>query len=760
MLLKKLTRLLRFFKFNTIRAKISFALFFIAFLFTISMALVWFSYNYLQPLIEHEERITVFSVKLRGKIDASVRGLMVTGFNLIAIDNIQDFYKLNELLDKQSRELESLISNFGIDKENNPNIDAKFISLAKEVIQKLKKIAETVLIRLQLNIKRKEILDNISSNQKAFTDTAVHITATLSEKKLALFQTGFQKNITEIFELTKSKGMTEKEIKEKVNKIIADFIDVINPLSETIMGGGFQPIGKGISLGNDAFYILKSAGERNHIKSLEETKVLFARMISDTQKQVAEITDQTARDEMTKAMGLILQNANEGQGNSIFDLRKKEIILSAQVQALFEETNKVIEKFSQELDAFGEKIIVDIRKEQDILKYTIQIIKLLMVVVFIILLSSFIAGQFYIQLRVVDRIQEIAKALKNCAAGDLSSRVIIDSSDEISGIGAAYNYMAKSLYDNSIELEKSQLQLKQHLENLEEVVEERTKDLAVKNQELERTNNELRSTQSRLVSAEKLASLGALTAGIAHEIKNPLNFVINFSDLTLQSTARLKKVFNKYEDSFQDDDKLIAIKSLGNVKENLSTIIDQAKRADAVINRMLEHSRTQLATATLKDVNAFLDELINFSYHTMMAQNPSFNIKIEKKFDETAPLLNIVAPDMSRVFLNLLNNAYYSVVEKKEASNELYSPLIVVETILKGNNFEIHFWDNGNGIPKEAIPKIFTPFYTSKPPGEGTGLGLSLSHEIIVQEHHGSLTFETKEGEFAEFIIRLPIPPT
>lgn len=292
-------------------------------------------------------------------------------------------------------------------------------------------------------------------------------------------------------------------------------------------------------------------------------------------------------------------------------------------------------------------------------------------------------------------------------------------------------------------------------QSIEAVVQERTSDLNVKNQALENAIQELKMLQQRLIVQEKLASLGALTAGIAHEIKNPLNFVINFSLLTQGKLDKIEKAL--HEPAPEKETKIL--KMLQESKEDLEVITKQGKRVDQIIGRMMEHAHGEEATPILSDLNAMLKENIELAYQRAIMEPHPFHGKIETDFDPNVGDVLVNEVDISRVFLNILNNAFYAVGKKSIQKDESYTPTIHVTTKVGevGNQVEIRIRDNGIGIAEKDIPKMFTPFFTTKSPGEGTGLGLSLSYDIIVHEHGGSLTLDTKEGEFAEFIITLPL---
>ncbi|MBS1919110.1 MAG: nuclear transport factor 2 family protein [Bacteroidetes bacterium] len=269
----------------------------------------------------------------------------------------------------------------------------------------------------------------------------------------------------------------------------------------------------------------------------------------------------------------------------------------------------------------------------------------------------------------------------------------------------------------------------------------------------EDTLAELQATQKQLVQSEKMASLGELTAGIAHEIQNPLNFVNNFSEVSKELLDEIKEAIEKGN---TEDAKEI----MNDVIQNLEKINHHGKRADGIVKGMLQHSRTSSGQKELTDINALCDEYLRLAYHGLRAKDKSFNAKFETEFDNNIPKMNIVPQDIGRVILNLINNAFYAVSEKAKSSKqnaEGYEPTVVVSTKNSGNKVEVNVKDNGNGIPDKIKDKIFQPFFTTKPTGQGTGLGLSLSYDIIIKGHGGEIKVNTKENEGTEFIIQLPV---
>ncbi|MBK7426824.1 MAG: GHKL domain-containing protein [Saprospiraceae bacterium] len=277
-------------------------------------------------------------------------------------------------------------------------------------------------------------------------------------------------------------------------------------------------------------------------------------------------------------------------------------------------------------------------------------------------------------------------------------------------------------------------------------------EIEVQKTQAEEALVELKAAQTQLIQSEKMASLGELTAGIAHEIQNPLNFVNNFSEVSNELIDEMNEVL--------DDGKIVEAKEISqDLKQNLEKINHHGKRAEAIVKGMLEHSRTISGEKVETDINALCDEYLRLSYHGLRAKDKSFNAAFESNFDPDLPKVNVVQQDIGRVLLNLINNAFYAVNEKTKEEKADYKPSVEVTTQRTEKGIEISVKDNGNGIPVHIKDKIFQPFFTTKPTGQGTGLGLSLSYDII-KAHGGELKVETKEGEGSVFVIKLYNPIT
>jgi len=286
------------------------------------------------------------------------------------------------------------------------------------------------------------------------------------------------------------------------------------------------------------------------------------------------------------------------------------------------------------------------------------------------------------------------------------------------------------------------------LEETIEELEQKRKAVEETNVALGKSLTELKATQQQLIQSEKMASLGELTAGIAHEIQNPLNFVNNFSEISHELIDEMKEELLKgnHEE---------AIQIAEDIKNNLEKINHHGKRADGIVKGMLQHSRTGSGQKEATEINALCEEYIRLCYHGLRAKDNSFKVTIETDFDNTIGRINIIPQEIGRVIMNVLTNAFYAANERKKKSPS-HEAIVSIQTKRTGNQVQLNIHDNGNGIPKHIIDKVFQPFFTTKPTGQGTGLGLSLSYDIITKGHSGEITVATTENEGSTFIIKLP----
>jgi len=299
--------------------------------------------------------------------------------------------------------------------------------------------------------------------------------------------------------------------------------------------------------------------------------------------------------------------------------------------------------------------------------------------------------------------------------------------------------------------EQEQRAIESQNQTLEYEVTQRTADLTRQTDELRTTLRELQATQGQLIQREKMASLGELTAGIAHEIQNPLNFVNNFAEVSTELVAELAE-----ERARPTRDRALEAELLADLRQNLGRIAQHGGRASGIVRGMLEHSRASTGERAPTDINQLADEYLRLAYHGLRAKDKSFNATLQPDFAPALPPVEAVSGDLGRVLLNLLTNAFYAVRKRQQLGEPGYAPTVGVATRQAGEAVEITVSDNGTGIPAKLMSRIFQPFFTTKPSGEGTGLGLSLSHDIITKGHGGTLTVESRAGQGTTFRVTLP----
>jgi signal transduction histidine kinase len=337
------------------------------------------------------------------------------------------------------------------------------------------------------------------------------------------------------------------------------------------------------------------------------------------------------------------------------------------------------------------------------------------------------------------RISDLADVISD---GNFDVSFDYKAKDEIGKLGETLVRMAQSLKASFAKIAEQNKELEDYSHNLEAMVEERTK--------------QLKDAQQQLIIQEKLASLGSLTAGIAHEIQNPLNFINNFSKLSIGLTDELIEEINNYRDKIDKEDYELIDEILEDLRSNTQKINEHGGRAERIVKGMLEHSRGEAGEMREIDINLMLKESMNLAYHGFRNENEEFNIKMIENLDESIGKVFVDSQSLNRVFLNIINNAFYATFQKKKEEGGAYNPEFSISTKLIDNKIEIRLRDNGAGIPEDVRQKIFEPFFTTKPTGEGTGLGLSLSHDIIVQMHKGELNVESETGKYTEFILTIP----
>ena len=368
----------------------------------------------------------------------------------------------------------------------------------------------------------------------------------------------------------------------------------------------------------------------------------------------------------------------------------------------------------------------------DVINSSKERIKITSLLVSGVVFSIGIIIGFWLSKTISDPVLALRNAAIRVGEGDFSTRVRADSGDEIGDLGKSFNKMVMYLSKTTKKLRKANL------------------TLAATNDTLKHTVQELKDTQAQLIHKEKMASLGELTAGIAHEIQNPLNFVNNFSETNQELIEELMQ-------ELMSGDPASAIALARDIKANEERIHIHGRRAGGIVKGMLQHSRKGPGRKEPIEINALADEYLRLCYHGIRAKDRAFDARIRTCFDDSIGKVEVAPDEMGRVLLNLYNNAFYAIIEKKKQLRDAFEPMLEVTTRKIKNAVEISVKDNGLGIPQQILEKIFQPFFTTKPTGEGTGLGLSISYDIITKGHGGELEVVAQEGEYTEFTIRLPL---
>jgi len=366
------------------------------------------------------------------------------------------------------------------------------------------------------------------------------------------------------------------------------------------------------------------------------------------------------------------------------------------------------------------------------------------------------AGVLVFSRQISRPILRMSSAAEAISSGNFDVKVEYQAKDEIGSLANSLVNMGRSLKENFHRIEKQKLELEEYNRTLEEKVDQRTNELKEKNIALEETLVKLKQTQDQLVTNEKLASLGALTAGIAHEIKNPLNFVNNFARLSVDLVKELEEEMGKYQKLVSPADAENLNEILETVKANVGKIMEHGGRADRIVHGMLQHSRGDTGEFQPTDINQLVDEYVHLAYQGLRASDSNFNVKIETDYDPTVGKFNINPQAFSRAVLNIVNNGCYAAFSRKKTAPPDFMPTLRISTQRSGDRLIVTIRDNGTGIPAAVRQKIFEPFFTTKPTGEGTGLGLSLTHDILVKMHNGEVRVNSEEGQFTEFVIILP----
>ena len=429
------------------------------------------------------------------------------------------------------------------------------------------------------------------------------------------------------------------------------------------------------------------------------------------------------------------------KGNSAFRLRENELRLVG-LQQEYLARNRRLET---ELVAAAEEIVADARGRAAAAaadsESAIQLGLILLLTLNVIgIVALVLIGWLLVGRLLVRRITSLAASMRRMAAGDLETSVDVGGRDEVTDMANALEVFRQ----HALEVQRLNL------------VEMLAEEVRAKNVELEGVLSDLRRAQDQVVLQEKLAALGQLTAGVAHEIKNPLNFIKNFSEISRELTEEMKEILDEGGEGLDEKTREEFDDVSGELDTSLGKIVEHSMRADSIVRGMLSHSRESSGEVESVNVNAMLMEYANLAYHSRRALDSEFNVTFHQEFDEGAGEIQAVPQDMSRVFLNLVTNACQATDERRKDESGAYSPTLWLKTLRDEETVEVRVRDNGPGIPEDVKAKIFEPFFTTKATNEGTGLGLSISNDIV-RRHGGAMSVESAVGEFTEFVVRLPV---
>ena len=485
--------------------------------------------------------------------------------------------------------------------------------------------------------------------------------------------------------------------------------------------------------------LLKSLAVLTDGPDIEPVEERYESSATSIERALSAIGETATSDQLKALFGETLDKSRNS-----FDLRRREVDVLDRQQELLEQNRDLAARLSDDV----ESLVAASRSRSDAAtvaaSQAIRTGRALLIGLNVVSIAGavFIAWLFVGRL-LVRRFEALSSSMREMAGGNLEAEIGIGGKDEVADMAAALEVFRR----HALEVQRLNL------------VEKLADELKEKNDELEVVLADLQKAQDQIVMREKLAALGELTAGVAHEIKNPLNFVKNFSEVSGELLEEVEEIMKENEDGSLDEDQREEIAEIfEDLSGNLKLILSHGERANRIVNDMLKMGRGA-AGREQADINRLVDEHIGLAYHSARATDPNFNLTIEKDFDPELGTLEVVSQDVGRVFLNLVSNACYATNERRQNSDdESYEPTLTVTTRKMDDGVEVRVRDNGNGIPRDVVDKIFNPFFTTKPTDQGTGLGLALSADIV-REHGGMIRVDTEPGEYTEMIVELSAAP-
>lgn len=480
--------------------------------------------------------------------------------------------------------------------------------------------------------------------------------------------------------------------------------------------------------------LLSEAGHVADTASLDSSRERYETLVEATSSNLERLP--TSLD--TSIVDTLIDALREigGGKESIFDIRRDELVnrehaqkLQMESQILSERLNLVALNLVNEAESAAYTASSETRQSIEQGEST------LLILAGISFLVALLITWLYVLRILVSRLTGLSKTTLAIAEGQLDTPIEARGNDEVFDMANALTVFR----DNARKRQQAEQALRVAKDSAEQML------------------SELKAAQASLIQSEKMASLGQLTAGIAHEIKNPLNFVNNFSEVSVELLDEMREELAQHLSGMDDDTRAEVEDLIRMLSENLARIKQHGARADSIVKGMLSHAREDSGNRTLTDLNALTEEALNLAYHGARAENSSFNVTIRREFDPAVGEIEVYPQEITRVLLNLIGNAFYAVHERQKGPDaERYEPVVTVSTSDLGGQVSVCVRDNGVGMAEEVRSRIFNPFFTTKPAGEGTGLGLSLSYDIVVKQHGGELEVDSRENEYSEFRMTLP----
>jgi signal transduction histidine kinase len=670
----------------------------------------WFSFREIGTRQDQIAHVTVPAMNLSLKLAQQSAALAAGAPTLVTVQGDQDRLQARGLLDTQILQLQLLLDEF----DESPARDAPEVRQARrfgdQIIASLEHLDNAVTESRRAEVKLATLARRVAQEQRRFERRL----EPLLDDEFFFINTGWR-----------SLDDTAPAPPEERTTTLA--LRAYRALSDLSV--------EGTRLSG----LLSEAVNTNDLAYLEPLRERYDTTVSSIRDAIEDLTSQGYRRSPARIMSALI-TLGEGP-DGVFSAKRDVLTHNDTIQGLLRESRSLADRLNDrvaDLVADAERAVDN--SAEDGARETRNAIRLLAGFSLAAVIGALLIGWLYVGRGLVRRIVELARTMRLMASGNLGVVVDTKGDDEVTDMAYALEVFRR----HAIEIQRLN------------VVEQLNAEVTAKNTALENTLGQLRNAQQQIVMQEKMASLGQLTAGIAHEIKNPLNFVNNFAILSVDLLKEMREIVEKDGEAMPKDALLDVEGILDDLTLNLGKIEEHGKRADNIVRSMLDHSRQKAGERSKTDINKLVEEFTNLAYHGLRGQDRSFNSAIRKDFDPKAGEIDCFPQDLSRAVLNIVNNAFQATHEHKQKVGAKYDPVLWVGTKNLGDAVEIRIKDNGPGIPDSVKQKIFEPFFTTKPTGKGTGLGLSMTFDIVVQMHGGQLAVNTEVGEWTEFVLTIP----